>query len=81
MCVNLNECIYGKIPLPPLPPLLEYAPSGLGKNTLPRQTAIFRKTSAPPIPRGGEDTMKPTSGLGSELGLAFGPAIDLHKRS
>ena len=48
MCVNLNECIYGKIPLPPLPPLLEYAPSGFEQNTLPLKTAIFGKTSAPP---------------------------------
>ena len=42
---------------PPLPPLLEYAPSGFEQNTLPLKTAIFGKTSAPPpMPRGG-DTM------------------------
>ena len=32
----------------PLPPLLEYAPSGFEQNTLPLKTAIFGKTSAPP---------------------------------
>ena len=53
MCVNLNECIYGKIPLPPLPHLLEYAPSGFEQNTLPIKMAIFGKTSAPLYLGGG----------------------------
>ena len=43
--------------MPPLPPLLEYAPSGFGKNTLPRQTAIFEKPPAPPPYTQGQDTM------------------------